>query len=303
MAIPVKVNFPAVGGNERAFSLARYEWGQPAGDVWYVHSDGSNSNTGRSPQNPFATIVKAISVATAANDDVICVLPGHTETLTAAGTVTVDKAGLTIIGLGQSPRDHVINYTTAVGASFDVTAARCTLINLAFTPIGFDAITAAINVSAADFRMLNCQMEHANVTNQATLGVLTTAAANRMLIKGCHFFGSADVGTAAAIRIVGGTGAVIEDNTITGSYALTGNIENITTAAVMLIIRRNHLLNRAADADNKVINVHASTTGLVVHNSGGIIDSTAPAPVTAAAMHVGGNHFSTAAGVAASVLM
>lgn len=303
MAIPAKVNFPAVGGNERAYTLAEYRWRQPAGDIWYVHSDGSNTNTGRSPQNPLATIAQAITNATAGNDDVICVLPGHTETLTAAGTVTVSKAGLSIIGLGRSPRDHVINYTTAAGASFDVTAARVTIANLAFTPIGVDAVTAAINVSAADFRMLDCQMEHANAINQAVLGVLTTAAANRMLIKGCHFFGTTDAGTSAAIRLVGGTGIVIEDNTITGAYATTGNIENITTACTMLVIRRNHLLNRTADGNNVVINLAAGTTGLIVHNSGGIIDSTAPTPVVAAGAHVGGNHWSSAAGVAASVLM
>ena len=107
----------------------------------------------------------------------------------------------------------------------------------------------------------------------------------------------------AAIRIVGGNAIVIEDNLIVGAFAATANISNITTAATMLVIRRNYLLNRTSDGNNQLILAEATTTGLIADNRGGIIDSTGPLPVTAAAMHVSGNYFSSAAGVTASVLM
>src|SRR6185436_14827350 len=70
------------------------------GNVFYVHSvSGSDSDSGTSPVAAKATLAAAIALCTANNGDVIFVLPGHSETLTAA--ITVNKAGISIVGLGQ----------------------------------------------------------------------------------------------------------------------------------------------------------------------------------------------------------
>src|SRR5690242_14286615 len=71
------------------------------GSVFYVNSvTGSDTaNDGRSLDTPYATITKAIAGTTANKGDVIFVMPGHSETRTAA--ITVNKAGIAIIGLGQ----------------------------------------------------------------------------------------------------------------------------------------------------------------------------------------------------------
>lgn len=281
-----------------------------AGKRFFVGSTvpGCDGLGGKRVTHPFATVAQALAKCTAAGStyaggDTIYCLPGHTETITAAAGLALSKAGVRLIGLGRGRLRPIFNYTTAAAASFDISAANVEVNNVVIRPQGVDAVTAAINVSAADVWLRNCEIELAGATNQATLGVLTTAAANRLLIERCHIHGTADAGTSAAIRIVGGTDITIRDNIITGAFATTGNIENITTASVNLMILNNFLLNQTADGNNKLIKVDGSTTGLICGNRGGMIDSTGPAPVTAAAMFVGGNWFSSAAGTTASVLM
>ena len=63
-----------------------------AGNVFWVDSGaGSNGNKGTFAR-PFATIDYAIGQCTANNGDLIMVMPGHTETVTAAAGIAVDVA-------------------------------------------------------------------------------------------------------------------------------------------------------------------------------------------------------------------
>lgn len=272
------------------------------GNLWFVDSGAASGGNGLSPEGAVTTIDAAINLATASNGDIIIVMEGHAETITGAAGVAQDVAGLTIVGLGRGRNRPVITFGTATAASWDVSAADSYIGNLVLVN-AIDAQTAMVNVTAADCVIEDCEFMLGDATTQAALGVLTSALGTRLTVRRCHMHGSVDAGVAAAIRLVGGDSHVIEDNVIVGAFTTTGCINNITTAATMIAIRRNHLLNRTADGNNTVIVLDASTTGLIVDNRGGIIDSTSPAPVTAAGAHVGGNWWSSAAGVTASVLM
>lgn len=276
----------------------------PSGTTYYVSSVlGSSGYDGLSWASPKATLAQAIALCTADRGDIIQLGAGHAETIVGAAGSGITKAGVRVIGHGVGRQRPTFTFTTAAGASFDITAARCSIENCCFVN-GIDAQTAMVNISAADVVIEECEFHLGTLTTpQALLGILTTAAADRAIIRRNHMHGCITAGNVAAIRIVGGDAILIEDNIITGEFALTGCISNITTAATMLVIRRNNLLNRAATADNKVIVADASTTGLIVNNSGGLIDAACPIPVTAAGMHVGSNYWSSAAGVTASVLM
>lgn len=270
------------------------------GNYWFVDSvNGSNGNSGLKPERAVATIVKAIALAAAG--DTIVALPGHTEAVTAAGTIAVSKAGLTIVSAGFGRRRAVITYTTAVGASVNVTAANVTFIGVVFAAIGFDNITAAVNVSAADCAFIDCEFELANATNQAALGILTTAAADRLVVKNSHFHGSADAGTAAAIRIVGGDAIRIENNRFIGNYTTSlGAIDNATTATSNAVIMDNTIVNRTASATKAMVFVSAST-GSIARNYMQILSGTAP--ITGAAMSwVGGNYYAATIATAGTLI-
>lgn len=277
------------------------------GNTWYVSSTATaakdNAAYGGSPRTPFATLKYALSLTKVAAGDTIVLMPNHTEACIAAGTITISKAGVRIIGKGQGRSRPIITYTTAVAASFDVTANNILIDNVVFSGVGVNAITAMINVSGADFTMQNCEVEHANATNQATLGMLTTAAADRLKLLNNQFFGSANTGTAAAIRIVGGNDHVIRGNFINGNYtAGLGGIDNPTTACLRALFADNVIINRTASA-TAALSAFASTSGAIVNNRFGILSGTAPIAGGAAVDTVGGNYYKAAAGVAAGTLL
>lgn len=226
-----------------------------------IDSVGNGTRT-----NPFKTIAYALTKCVADRGDNIIVKPGHNETMTAAGTITMSKAGVSIIGLGTGAKRASITYSTSTAASIDVTASNCQIINMRIVGTGIDALTAMINVSNSDFRLANCLITHANATNQAVLGILTTAAASRMVVEDCEFRGTSDAGTSTAIRLVGGSDIRIRRNIFKGAYTNTlGAIEVNTTAATELIIDNNLILNLTADAGSLGMTLTTST-GLVTNN-------------------------------------
>lgn len=290
------------GANDKSILNSFYSFPNTAGNIRFVYAGATGTGTGVSPTDAFTTIDAAIGACTADNGDVIVVLPGHTEALTAAASVALDVAGVTIRGLGVGRQRPILTYTTAAAASFDISAARCVVENIVFTLVGVDAITAGINVSAADVTIRDCEIELADATNQATLGILTTASANRLIVEGCFFHGTNNAGTATAIRVVGGTDAIFRNNIITGGFTTTlGGIQNVTTAAVNMQIHGNVIVNQTASA-SVAITLHASTTCIFSNNRLGVLTGTAPV-VAAAGTNGGGNYYSAAAGVTAATLI
>lgn len=274
------------------------------GNIWFVDSNCANaaSATGRSPDYAVLTIDAAINLATANNGDVIVVMEGHAESITAANGIALDVAGLRLIGLGSGRARPVVTFTTAVGASMDIAAANNHVENIALL-CGIDDQTAMINVTAANVTLKGCEFQLSDATYDAEIGVLVSAAGDRFKIEDCHFHGTANsTAVAGAISFGAADNGIIRRNIIAGYFGTTGNILN-AAAAENVIITENLLLNRSADANNLLINLHASTVAFIDHNRGGIIDSTSPTPVVAASSFVGENYFSTAAGVAPSTLM
>lgn len=299
---PTKTQFPLTGNEDAPFNRFAIP-GMPTGNVFYVHANGTSTGPGFTPLTAYSTVNAAVAAATASNGDTIFILPGHTETITGAGGVAISKAGLTVIGLGVGRNRPTFTFTTANGASFDISAANCTVAGLNFVN-GKDGQTAMVNVSAAQVTIRDCEFQLGDSSTQTTEGIVTTAAANRLLVEGCNFHSTTDAGVTDAIHVVGGDNIIIRDNVFTGAVSASGFILNDTTATTNILIVRNTFLNQTADGNNKVVVMHANATGLLAGSLGGIIDSSGPAPVTFAAGWVAGNYFSSAVGVgAASVLL
>jgi hypothetical protein len=233
------------------------------GKVFWVDSvNGSNGNKGTFDR-PVASIDYAVGLCRASRGDIIMVKPGHIETVTAAGGLDLDVAGIAIIGLGTGSLRPTVNFTTAVGADMDVDAANITVYNLLFTG-GIDALTGPIDVNAADFAMVNCETR--DVTGQATDFIVTDANALRMYIDGWVHRGAAAAGADTAISIVGGDGSTIKNFWIDGNFAVAA-IENVTTAATNLTIYGDSAsfiyTRNAADV---AVTLHASATAFVGPN-------------------------------------
>ena len=235
------------------------------------------------------TLSLALTEATASQDDVIFIAPYHTENITAAAGIAMSKAGVSVVGLGQGTSRPTFTWTTAAAASWDVSAADCTLENLKFDLTGFDAITAGFNITAANCHFKKCEFVTAAATNQAVLGILTTNAADGLLIEDCYSKGTQTGGTTTAIRIVGGSDHVIQRNTIIGNFTTTiGAIENVTTACDRTVVRDNVIFNQTA-ASTKAMVFVSTATAIVAGNLMNI--KSGAKPITGANVNVIGSNF------------
>ena len=148
---------------------------------------GSDGNDG-SYIKPFLTIDYAVSKCKANRGDVIYVMPGHSETVSAASGVDLDVAGLRLIGLGHGSKQCRLDFTAAA---------------------------ATVAVGADDVIIENMNF-HANVDSVA-LGLIIEDGFSYCKVSGCRF----DVETTGtdefdiAIQLVNNnTGCVIENCTI-----------------------------------------------------------------------------------------
>lgn len=152
------------------------------GNVFFVDSSKANAaprrfrdKSGRTPESAMPTLADAISKATANNDDVIFVMPNHTENSPSENGINVNKAGLSIVGVTQNGLRPSITIGTAsvTASSVTVTAADVTIANLDFV--------AAIDSLAAPFTV--------------------PTAADRLKIFGCRFYLGSGVTTAPTLWI------------------------------------------------------------------------------------------------------
>ncbi len=94
----------------------------------------------------FETLTLAIAEATASRGDLILVAPGHAETITTP--IVVDKAGVSIIGMGTGSLAPQITVNGTVDG-ISITAANVTVENIYFPAPETDNATAMINVAGA----------------------------------------------------------------------------------------------------------------------------------------------------------
>lgn len=221
---------------------------------------GSNSNPG-TYQRPFASIDYAVGKCTANRGDIIVVMPGHVETVTAAGGLDLDVAGVAIIGLGTGTKRAQINFTTVTTADMDVDAANITLINLLFTG-GIDALTGPIDINASDCSLINC--EYRDVTGQATDVIIADANADRLLIENYFHNGAAAAGANSAIALIGMDNPVIRNFKLVGNFAVSA-IDCRTTAVVDLDIADGYIWTKNA-ADLCIKDTVTGSTGKIGPN-------------------------------------
>lgn len=234
------------------FTIADIE--EHPNEILFVHS-GTGVDAvggGQNPDAPLATIDYAIGLCTAGKGDVIYVLPGHAETISAAAGINCDVAGVRIIGIGRGTNRPTITMS-AVASTVAVAAASVTLKNLLFLATADTTIVVDVNSTDAVLDSLEIRSTTgkefvtgidinggaANACDRTTIvncGIYSTLAAgasrgielgevaDRVLIRGCTILG--DYGDAAIHNPTGKvlTNLAIEDcfleNVQTGDHAL-----------------------------------------------------------------------------------
>ncbi len=219
------------------------------GNVYFVDSGSTyadDNGPGDRADKPMATIDACIAKCTASQGDVIVVMPGHAETVTAA--ITVDIAGISIIGLGQGTARPYISCATDSIDEMTITAANCLVQNLGFNEsTGTTSRTSFINVAAANTIIRGCHFD----CGQYDLEQITiTADGDDCVIEDCTFVVTAN-GPDAGIEIeaAGTTRTTIRNNTFycsDGTNAFDAAAINSTVANTGMVITGNTFLGRGA---------------------------------------------------------
>lgn len=152
---------------------------------------GSNSNDGTYTR-PLSTINGALDKVVANRGDIICVAPGHSETVETDGGIALDVAGVAILGFGTGSLRPKIVLGTAAAAAVTVTAANMTLHNFVFEA-SFADVTNAIDVTAANFTasQLHFQEEGAdlNFVDYIVASSTTDNNADGLTVVNCTGYG------------------------------------------------------------------------------------------------------------------
>lgn len=231
------------------------------GKVFFVHHSGSNGNSGTDTGNPFADIDYAVGQCTANKGDTIYVMPGHAETVAAAGGITVDVAGVSIIGLGRGAARPTLTMS-AVASSFLLSAASCLVRNLFFN-VQHDC-TVVVDVDAADCVIDGCEIRSrtAATAREFVVGIdINGGAANacdRTTVSNCYI-ASPTAGATGGIEL--GEVAdrvVISGCTIIGDYG-DAAIHNPTGKVLTKLSVSNCFLENTQTGDHAIELVSACT--------------------------------------------
>lgn len=238
------------------------------GNIYYVDSNVTIEGDGSSWTNARNTLDEAIDLCTDLNGDVIYVAQGHAENLSAAGTVTCDKSGVTIIGCGNGDNRPTFTTTADVG-TFLVSDASVTIYNLRFIP-GVSAAAIGISITATgDYcTVVGCQFVNSGTAANEYLSMVTLASGADYVIIDDNKMVSTNTSTGCVNAITVSAGVVnrltITYNDIQGNFITTGAIYSNQVNTNMLIAY-NTIRNTATTIP--CINLTAAATGFAIGNT------------------------------------
>jgi hypothetical protein len=279
-----------------------------AGEMFFVGTSGTaayNWWRSRVPTNKLdRTLNAAVAKTVAARGDKIIVLPQHTEAISAAGGVTLDKDGIEIIGVGVGSYRPTFTLGTATTATWLHTGNNIAVNNVKIDSTGIDAIAAPITITCtlggATYRNVEHYFAKTSYVSLLGMSCTTAASANYLTLDNCYMHGDAVANCTNYLQLVGGDSIKIINNYIRGNFTTSlGCVNNITAVTTNILIRENVLQNGTASA-TKVVVLYTGSTGFCGFNRIGIGSGTAP--VTGDAIHWAGNWTAAAVATAGTLM-
>lgn len=235
---PFAINFQTAPGTSNLMRAAGW------GAVRFVDSGGGGSTTsgGRSPTSAFTLLDNAFDsgVTTASKGDVVYVMPGHAETVTAANGIDIDIAGVTVQGLGNGTNKPTITMGTATTATVRINAANVTLKNIRFVG-NIDSLVKFIDVNATYCTIEDCIFVTSS-TKEATSFINLADTIDYLTVRRCRFEqptdpdGTDDAADTGCFFFADSEYILIEDCWFYGNFE-TAIFHNRTTAAKNVWVR------------------------------------------------------------------
>lgn len=266
MGAPLMANFPQGFANGlilRGYPLTQT---QPGRVFWLYNGTnlepgevGGSDGNGGGFYRPLSTLAGALSLCTASKGDIIFVKPGHAETISNATALSLNVAGVAVIGLGMGSLRPTFTLDTATSTNIPVTVANFSLQNLLFK-CNFAAIASVFTATGTntptDFNVEGCEFRDGSSALNFVSLVTGNATANSM--DGLRFVGNriSSLGTTAAttaLKILSTTDRV----TVSDNY---GNWAVLNDTAAMLAAGSSNITNFDF-ARNRLNKPNTSSTG------------------------------------------
>lgn len=250
------------------------------GEVFWVNGSGvlakggvggSNGNDG-SYRRPFATIDYAVGRCTANRGDIIVVMPGHSEDISAASSLDLDVAGVAVIGLGAGSLRPDLNFSATAG-TVDIAAADVTLYNLTFTA-DVSAVVVGVNVDANGATIDNCEFKINATGDDFIMGVNADGFDDFTFSNNKYRAENNVAGAAQAIRLDESEFVTITGNTIIGEFS-AACILGEGAVSTLGNISDNYLFNQDTTG-GETIDLNVASTGIIFNNSLATLFTTAP---------------------------
>lgn len=241
---------------------------------------GADGNPG-TYQRPLATLAVALAKCSANAGDIIMVKPGHAETLAVAAALTLDVAGVAIVGLGSGTNRPTLTWS-AVASTVAVAASNVAIQNFlfigsmatTFTAVAFNNANAVV---ANDFAIENCEFRDLDATHGFVACFKGGTTANQN--DGLRFVGNkvfrqltsppaantAVITQAAINRLTFGNNLIVNkaaNNNIALGFALGANaVQNLECYG-----NRTYSLNTGTTAGELFSGGSTTSSGLVYDN-------------------------------------
>lgn len=288
--------------------------GPLVGEVHYVAKDGIQARTWLGTRVPgdqlHKTLDAALASVTASRGDTIVVCPYHTETITGAGGITLDKAGVEIIGVGRYDARPTFLMDAAATVSMLVTAADMRLANCKFLA-GHADINYFADVAAKGFKLESCFIGQ-NAADENFIDAINVGTANNDS-DGLELVGNeivmGDAADVGGITIAKNQNDVkIIGNRIIGDFDASPYAPIYAPSTeIMLNILVAHNLVHNQHNDNAAVGIsiaNTASTGWIIYNHIGHQDILNETPILAGAagLYVGENYASGVLGTASGYL-
>ncbi len=267
------------------------------GQVFYVNSTsvlpkngvGSSNGNDGTYLRPFATLDYAIGRCTADRGDIIYLMPGHSETISAAASVDFDVAGITVIGLGHGSKQAKLTWSDAAG-TVHVDADDTRFYNINFQAAIAD-VTAGINIDNNGCEFHNCLFDESGADLNWVVVMNVADGVDDLVVDNCMYIGndaSNDhfiemAGTHENVRITNNT--MIHETAQTAAVAI---IESATQQINLLLEDNKFHSETAAAAASCVVLTNATNNGWAINNTISTVDTDATGANAIAAFDVTG---------------
>lgn len=248
----------------------------------YVRSTGVQpTDTGYLATNLVATLAAGLARVRAGFGDFVVVLPGHSELIIDATTISnAIQSGTRIVGVGTGTLKPTFTFNTTT-ASIAVSVANVLISGCLFLLDGINAVANAFNITGSDFQFVNNEVEVSTTAKAAVICMTLGTGASRANISGNVFRGLIASPVTNGILVSGALADVrIEDNELWfPSSTANGNI-NVTGVCTGLKIFRNFIGNSTAASVTALNFANVAIEGMAVENrlycknTGGIVSGT-----------------------------